>query len=90
MKNCYCCDETFFQTAIMIHAEKFGIILNEKGYYSNKKWFTIFSNGHPIVLTQENFEQLMYSGMLFGRKFDSDIDAKILDMIDEQNLSIRK
>lgn len=90
MKNCYCCDETFFQTAIMIHAEKFGIILNEKGYYSNKKWFTIFSKGHPIVLTQENFEQLMCSGMLFGRKFDSDIDAKILDMIDEQNLRMRK
>ena len=89
MKDCFSCDETFFQTSIMTHADRFGITLNEKGYYLNKKWFTIFSNGHPILLTQDHFEQLISSPMLFARKFDIDVDAEILDMLDEHSLTLR-
>jgi hypothetical protein len=85
MKNCYSCDETFFQTAIMVHADQFGITLNEKGYYLNKKWFTIFSGGHPIILTLDNFEQIISSQMLFGRKFNITKDSAILDRLDAYN-----
>jgi hypothetical protein len=90
MKDCFSCDETFFQTAIMINADRFGIKLDDKGYYRNKKTFTIFSHGHPIVLTKDHWEQLASSKMLFARKFDIDTDSRILDMIDQRNLSLRK
>lgn len=88
MKDCFSCDETFFQTAIMRQADDFAIKLNEKGYYLNKKWFTIFSGGHPILLTEEHFEQLISSKMLFGRKFDINKDDSILDMLDKYSLEM--
>ena len=89
IRDCFSCDETFFQTAIMVHADKFGISLNENGYYLNKKWFTIFSHGHPITLTQNHFDQLISSNMLFARKFDEDVDSVILDMLDQYSLDMR-
>ena len=88
MRDCYSSDETFFQTAIMIHAERFKIVLNEKGYYLNKKWFTIFSQGHPVMLTYEQFEKMISSEMLFARKFDIEKDSVILDMLDEYHLDM--
>lgn len=88
INDCFSCDETFFQTAIMVYADRFEIKINERGYYPNKKWFTIFSHGHPILLTKEYFDQLISSKMLFARKFDMDIDSKILDMLDEHNLRL--
>ena len=89
IRDCFSCDETFFQTAIMVHANRFGIVLNEKGYYLNKQWFTIFSHGHPITLTQTHFEQIITSKKLFARKFDIDKDSLILDMLDKRNLELR-
>ena len=89
MRDCFSCDETFFQTAIMTSADQFGIVLNEKGYYLNKKWFTIFEHGHPLLLTQKHFDQLVSSKMLFARKFDLNRDAEILDMIDKHSLDLR-
>ena len=89
MKYCFSCDETFFQTAIMIHADRFEIALNENGYYLYKKWFTIFSHGHPITFTKEHFDQLVSSQMLFARKFDYNEDREILDMIDRHIIESR-
>ena len=88
MRDCYSSDEPFFQTAIMIYADRFGIALNEKGYYLNKKWFTIFSQGHPITLTRECFDQMKSSKMLFARKFDIEKDSAILDMLDKYHLDL--
>ena len=85
MKYCFSCDETFFQTAIMVHADRFGIKLDDKGYYRNKKTFTIFSHGHPILLRQEHYNQLISSSMLFARKFDAQVDSEIMDMLDRHN-----
>ena len=89
IKDCFSCDETFCQTAIMVHADHFGITLNEDGYYLGKKWFTIFSHGHPHLLTQNHFKQLTSSGMLFARKFDLDKDAVVLDMLDKHSADMR-
>ena len=89
MKDCFSCDETFFQTAIMRQADRLGISLNGDGYYRSKKWFTIFSQGHPILLTRDHYGQLIGSGMLFARKFDMDTDAEILDMLDAHSLALR-
>lgn len=96
IRDCYSCDETFFQTAIMVYADKFGIVINDegpfKGYYMNKKWYTSFSGEHPIVLTESNFEQIIAtkkpSTRLFARKFDIDTDAVILDMLDKRSLDL--
>lgn len=88
MRDCYSSDETFFQTAIMIYADRFGITLNEKGYYLNKKWFTIFSQGHPVLLMEEHFDKLKSSKMLFARKFDIEKDSVILDMLDKHHLEL--
>jgi hypothetical protein len=88
MKGCFSCDETFFQTAIMVHSNRFGITLNDKGYYRNKKWFTIFSHGHPVVLTHNHFDEIISSKMLFARKFDLDSDSAILDMLDKHSLDL--
>jgi hypothetical protein len=47
-------------------------------------WKEIKGNiGHPNILTTDNFDDIASSECLFGRKFDMQIDAKILDMIDE-------
>ena len=89
IRECYSCDETFFQTAIMVHADRYGITINEKGYYPNKKWFTIFLHQHPIFLTQHHFDQLISTKKIFARKFDVDTDSVILDMLDQHNLELR-
>lgn len=89
IRDCFSCDETFFQTAMMVHAERFGISLNEKGRYPNKKRFAIFSHSHPVILTEKHFEEMTSSTKLFARKFDIDVDSKILDLLDQHNLDLR-
>ena len=38
----------------------------------------------PKTLTIEDADKLTNSGKLFGRKFNSKVDSKILDYLDEQ------
>lgn len=82
ISDCFSCDETFFQTAIMMNPQRAKLILGENKEYRNKKNFTIFDGGHPIILTEQNYEQLISSNMLFARKFDINVDSKILDKLD--------
>lgn len=89
MRDSFSSDESFFQTAIMAYAEQFDITLDDKGYYRNKKWFTIFSHGHPITLTHEHFDKMFSSDMLFARKFDMSKTPDIFDKIDEHNLALK-
>lgn len=83
VNDCFSCDETFFQTAIMAEKEKNGIRTDEAGNYMNRKWFFIFYDGHPILLTQEKYREITESNMLFARKFDMEQDSKIMDMLDQ-------
>lgn len=78
----FSCDETFFQTAIMAEKERNGIVVDDQGNYMNRRWFYIFGEGHPFTLTQKDYDQIISSEMLFARKFDTDIDARILDSLD--------
>ena len=71
VSDCFSCDETFFQTVMMIHQEENGITLDEQGNFMNRKWFFVFDHGHPIILTKEHHAQIQSSGMLFARKFDT-------------------
>lgn len=89
VSDCFSCDETFFQTAMMIQQEENGITLDEQGNFMNRKWFFIFDHGHPIILTKEHHAQIQSSGMLFARKFDTKTDTEILDILDmDRNESV--
>lgn len=44
---------------------------------------------NPKILTIDDFEKLKDSNMLFARKFDSEVDVKILDEIDDKLLCWR-
>ena len=83
----FSCDETFFQTAIMKKSIENGIVLDEKGNYMNKRWYFVFSDGHPITLTKNDYPEIANSGMWFARKFDTTVDQDILDIIDREKLT---
>jgi Core-2/I-Branching enzyme len=38
---------------------------------------------HPVTLTMQHFDAMISSGKDFGRKFDMDVDAEVLDRLDE-------
>lgn len=39
---------------------------------------------NPEILTSDDFDELVSSGLHFARKFDVSVDAKILDLLDER------
>ena len=71
-------DEIFFQTVILNSPLRDTVI-------NDNLRFIDFSRKdlHPEILTKDDVSRLADSRKLFGRKFDSEIDADILDMIDE-------
>jgi hypothetical protein len=72
-----CPDEMFFQTIIMNSTYKSSIYKHNLRYAD---WSERKSN--PKVLVKDDFSLLKSSDKLFARKFDSNIDEDILDMID--------
>jgi hypothetical protein len=84
-----CSDEIFFQTIIMNSPLRSEVVNEYKRYIDWEKK----GNPHPKILTSEDFPKIRDSGMWFARKFDMNVDSKILDMIDKstgilkQNLS---
>ena len=86
ISDTFSCDETFFQTAIMMNPQRAKNIMGTECEYRNHKWFAIFQNGHPVILRKKNYEQLVNSGALFGRKFDMSVDSEIMDMLDNRIL----
>jgi hypothetical protein len=72
-------DEMFFQTILMNSPHAPGIVPDDVHY-------TDWSKGasHPSTLTVGDFEALRRADDLVARKFDPDVDAEILDLIDER------
>ncbi len=71
-------DEMFFQT-ILMNSELRDEVIND-----NKR-FTDWSKKcvpTPAILLSEDLTRLERSGMFFARKFDPDIDPRILDLLD--------
>lgn len=78
----YCCDEVFVQTLLMMSPCK-----------DNRYWIPMdddihafmrlidWTRGGPYVFRMSDKEELMTSDMLFCRKFDANIDAKIIHTI---------
>lgn len=85
ISDCFSCDETFFQTAIMMEKELAGIVLNEEGRWRSFLWFQIFDGGHPTILTSQEYDRILASEKPFARKFDMGTDTHILDLLDQNN-----
>lgn len=69
-------DEFFFQT-ILLNSPLKDQIIND-----NLKYVVWLGLPNPAVLRTMNYENLISSDKLFARKFDSSVDARILDQID--------
>lgn len=72
------CDE-FIVATILMNSPFKDKIVNENYRYID------WSSGlaHPKVLLREDHARIVNSGMLFGRKFDIEVDPAILDHLDE-------
>jgi len=73
-------DEFIFQTVIMNSPYKDDVINNNYRYVD-------WSGGgaHPKMLLTEDYEKIIATDNIFGRKFNMDIDENILDMLDKHN-----
>ncbi len=73
-------DEMFFQTILMNSSLKDSIVND------NLRYIDWCKQGVPLpaVLTVADVENLLCSTKLFARKFDLDVDSKILDYIDKK------
>ena len=78
-KHTWGSDEFFFQTMIYNSDYKSDMVNDNLRYidWSEKKV-------SPKILTIEDADKLVQSGKLFARKFNSKVDSKILDYLDEQ------
>lgn len=74
-------DESFFQT-ILLNNPSLKILNDNKRLIS---WQDSTSMS-PEVLRIQDFDRIIVSGQHFARKFDLNIDAEILDMIDHYTL----
>ena len=73
-------DEFVFQTIIMNSPYKDTVINNNYRYID---WSA--GGSRPKTLTADDYEKIIATDDIFGRKFSVEIDEKILDMIDEEN-----
>jgi len=73
-------DEMIFQT-ILINSPLAESIVNDDLRYIDWK---VLNAGSPAVLDKNDFECLARSSKLFARKFDMNVDAEVLDLIDQE------
>jgi hypothetical protein len=74
--------EIFFHTIVLNSPFASSVINDDLKYI---KW--PYNSDHPAVLRKGDFDTIASSSSLFARKFDSAIDADILDMIDQRLLN---
>ena len=75
-------DEHFFQT-LLLNSKLKDTIINSDLHY--KDWSELKPN--PAILGVKDLEALTNSTKLFARKFDSNVDFEILDLIDHRFLA---
>jgi len=76
-------DETFFQTCIMNSCDKglFKINAWTEIAQNNQTYVRFNSCGHPDIIVSGDFDKIIESNKLFARKFDFNVDSKIIEMI---------
>ncbi|MDQ3380880.1 MAG: beta-1,6-N-acetylglucosaminyltransferase [Actinomycetota bacterium] len=73
-------DEIFFHTILMNSPLRKSVVNDHLRYID---WNAPGAVDHPATLGSSDFETLVRSQSLFGRKFDVTVDATILDLLDE-------
>lgn len=79
-RNTWHQSELFFQTILMNSKYRDDIINDDLRFIL---WHEN-DDGHPKMLTQTDYDDIVSSDRLFARKFNSQVDAKILDLLDEK------
>lgn len=70
-------DESFIQT-VLINSQLFNLCNDCKRYFD----FSRTRNGHPRILTTNDYSSLVQNHIHFARKFDVEQDSNILDILD--------
>ena len=78
-------DEFIFQTVLMSSPYKDNIVNNNYRYVD---WSA--GGARPKFLKTEDFDQIIASEAIFGRKFNIEIDENILDLVDAQNIETER
>jgi len=73
-------DEFIYQTVIMNSPYKDSVLNNNFRYVD---WSA--GGGHPKLLVTEDYEKIIATDNIIGRKFNMAIDENILDLIDKHN-----
>jgi hypothetical protein len=76
-------DEFVISSIIMNSEFKHKVVNNNLRYID---WSE--GNAHPKLLSITDFDQICNSKMMFARKFDEEVDIKILDKIDRECLAV--
>ncbi len=76
-KNALIGDESLIQT-VLVNSQLFNFCNDSKRYVD----FSKSRNGHPRILTKDDYPSLVQSHIHFARKFDMTQDSKILDLLD--------
>lgn len=80
-KSSYCCDEVFLQTLVKNSLYKNNLYSNSiDDYYANMRAID-WQRGKPYIWRNTDFDELMTSDYLFARKFDEQVDSKIINRI---------
>lgn len=80
-KNTKCCDEVFLQTIILNSPFKDKRFYDEREKRYGNMRLVDWKRGNPYIYRKEDFEWLVSSGYMFGRKFDEKVDMDIINMI---------
>lgn len=80
-KHTYIPDESFFQTALMSSPFKNSLINDHKRYIVMNPENNA---AHPYIWTIKDIDHILSSNAFFSRKFDVDIDRKVIDVLCEE------
>lgn len=76
-----CCDEVFLQTIVLNSPFKDKRFYDQKEKRYGNKRAVDWNRGNPYTYRKEDFNWLISSGYMFGRKFNTDVDSEIVEMI---------
>lgn len=81
-KHTFCADEVFLQT-IVYNSDFRSHLFNPKDKEPTSRRLIDWNRGNPYVFRIEDMDMIKDSNCLFGRKFDNEVDADIINEIDK-------
>lgn len=81
-KYTFCADEVFMQTILYNSDFRKNLFISTDGDPVNRRLID-WKRGNPYVFRKEDIDMIESSHCLFARKFDNEIDSKIISEIDE-------